>query len=371
MESPKSPSVERRGIKALILVGGFGTRLRPLTIYTPKPLVEFCNKATLFHQIEALAEVGVVEVILAVSFGPEKMKEALAEAEKRYGVKISISLETYPLGTAGPLALARDRLMGDYPFFVLNSDITCLFPFKDLLAFHKAHGREGTIMVTRVEEPSRYGVVLAREDGQIEKFVEKPQVYVGNRINAGIYIFNPSILDRIQVKPTSIEKEIFPKMAAAGELYAMDLHGFWMDVGQHEDFLRGTALHLKHMLETTPEKLASGPDIIPPVLIDPTARIGQRCVIGPNVVIGKGCVIEDGVRLSDTTLLPRSRVQSYSWISRSIVSWDCIIGRWVRMENMTVLGESVKIADELYLNGAKILPHKDLAVSIFTPDTVM
>ena len=145
---------------------------------------------------------------------------------------------------AGPLALAREMLSDGDPFFVLNSDVICEFPMVDLLDFHRAHGKEGTIMVTKVAEPSKYGVVLSKENGEITQFVEKPQVFVGNRINAGIYIFNKEILNRIQLRPTSIEKEIFPKMAADGNLFAMDLKGFWMDVGQPKDYLTGMCLYL-------------------------------------------------------------------------------------------------------------------------------
>ena len=274
-------------MKALILVGGFGTRLRPLTLTVPKPIVEFCNKAMILHQIEALVKAGVTEVVLAVNYRPELMSAKLKKYEEVYGIKITYSQEETPLGTAGPLALAREILEGDKgePFFVLNSDITCEYPLKELLAFHKAHGKEGTIMVTKVEEPSKYGVVVSKPTGEIERFVEKPQVFVGNKINAGIYIFNPSILNRIEVisspspqtycpnqqpfqlQPTSIETEIFPEMAKKGELYAMELPGFWMDVGQPPDFLKGMCLYLANLKAKNPQQLSTGKGFISPVLV--------------------------------------------------------------------------------------------------------
>lgn len=191
------------------------------------------------------------EVVLAINYKPELMANYLRKYESevpqssavfacklfdcvslslslspaQLGIKITYSQETQPMGTgkhhapsvgvsckltlcargldpAGPLALAREVLEEDgEPFFVLNSDITCEYPLADLLAFHKDHGKEGTIMVTKVEEPSKYGVVVLKEGGQIDKFVEKPKIYVGNKINAGIYIFNASILNRIEVRP--------------------------------------------------------------------------------------------------------------------------------------------------------------------------
>jgi mannose-1-phosphate guanylyltransferase len=359
-------------MKALILVGGFGTRLRPLTLSVPKPLVEFANKAMILHQIEALVKVGVKEVVLAINYKPELMANYLKKYESELGIKISYSQETQPLGTAGPLALAREVLEEDgEPFFVLNSDITCEYPLADLLAFHKNHGKEGTIMVTKVEEPSKYGVVVLKEGGQIDKFVEKPKVYVGNKINAGIYVFNPSILNRIELRPTSIEKEVFPDMAQEGHLYAMELPGFWMDVGQPPDYLMGMALYLNSLKTRDPKKLRTGEGFVGPVMVDPSAKIGENCLIGPNVIIGPGCVIEDGVRLRDTTVLEGAVVRSNAWISQSIIGWQSSVGRWVRMENVSVLGQDVHIGDELYVNGGRILPHKAISASIPEPDIIM
>lgn len=189
-------------MKALILVGCYGTRLRPLTFSKPKPLVEFANKHMIIHQIEALVRVGVTEVVLAVNYQPEAMLDAMKKVQDELNVKITFSIEDEPLDTAGPLGLAREILTagGNDMFFVLNSDVMCEFPFQALLEFHKAHGKQGTIMTTPVEDPSRFGVVVTKENSsEIQKFVEKPSVFVGDQINSGIYIFNCSILDRIRV----------------------------------------------------------------------------------------------------------------------------------------------------------------------------
>lgn len=141
------------------------------------------------------------DIVLAVNYRPEMMVSAMKEYEQKLGITVTFSVESEPLGTAGPLALARDILTKDNdPFFVLNSDIVCEFPFKDMLAFHKKHGKEGTILVTKVDEPSKYGVVVCKVgDSTIDRFVEKPSEFVSNRINAGIYIFKPEILKRIKV----------------------------------------------------------------------------------------------------------------------------------------------------------------------------
>lgn len=360
-------------MKALILVGGYGTRLRPLTLSRPKPLVEFANKPMLLHQIEALVEAGVTQVVLAVSYHAEILEQEMDVEAKRLGITISFSHETEPLGTAGPLALAKEILASnDEPFFVLNSDVICDFPFREMVNYHKSHGGEGTIVVTKVDEPSKYGVVIYdQKSGKIERFVEKPQEFVSNKINAGMYIFSPKILDRIEVKPTSIEKEVFPFMATDGELHCMELKGFWMDVGQPKDFLTGMCLYLTSRREKAPQDLAKGDSIVGNVIVHPSAKIGVNCRIGPNVTIGPDVVIDDGVCIKRCTILKGAHVKSHSWLESCIIGWRCSVGRWVRMENVSVLGEDVIVKDEIYVNGGKVLPHKSISNSVPEPQIIM
>lgn len=360
------------GKRALILVGGYGTRLRPLTLSRPKPLVEFANKPILLHQIEALVEAGVTEVILAVSYRADQMEQELANEAAKLGIKLIFSHELEPLGTAGPIALAKEHLLKTTrPFFVLNSDIICNFPFKDLAKFHENHGKEGTIVVTKVEEPSKYGVVVFDKKNCVESFVEKPQEFISNKINAGIYILNPSILKRIEIRPTSIEKEIFPQMAADKQLYAFELQNFWMDIGQPKDFLTGMCLYLKYLRSVEPNKLSKGPSIVGNVMIDSTAKIGNNCKIGPNVTIGPGVIIEDGVCIKRCTILRDVVIHSNSWLESCIIGWKCSIGKWVRLEGITVLGEDVMVMDETYINGGQVLPHKNISSSVREPQIIM
>lgn len=297
--------------------------------------------------------------------------------EKQFGVNITFSIETEPLDTAGPLKLAENVLRKDEePFFVLNSDVICDFPFADLAAFHKSHGKEGTIVVTKVEEPSKYGVVVHKPGHEtlIDRFVEKPVQFVGNRINAGMYILNTSVLDRIELRPTSIEKEVFPAMVNDSSLHSFDLEGFWMDVGQPKDFLTGTCLYLSSLTKRGSKLLT------PPtepylhggnVLIDPTAKIGENCRIGPNVSIGPGVVVGDGVRLQRCVLLKGSKVKDHAWVKSAIVGWNSTVGKWARLENVTVLGDDVTIGDEIYVNGGSVLPHKSIKANVDVPAIIM
>ncbi|GJC89724.1 mannose-1-phosphate guanyltransferase [Colletotrichum liriopes] len=350
-------------MKAIILVGGFGTRLRPLitladfaldaqTLTLPKPLVEFANKPMIEHQIEALAAAGVTDVVLAVNYRPEVMEKHLAELAENI--------------------LAKD----DTPFFVLNSDVICDFPFKELAQFHKNHGDEGTIVVTKVEEPSKYGVVVHKPGHatKIDRFVEKPVEFVGNRINAGMYILNTSVLKRIELRPTSIEKETFPAIVRDGQLHSFDLQGFWMDVGQPKDFLTGTCLYLTSLTKQGSKELASPSEPYVHggnVLIDPSAKIGKHCKIGPNVTIGPNVVVGDGCRLQRCVLLPGSKVKDHAWVKSTIVGWNSTVGKWARLENVTVLGDDVTIGDEIYVNGGSILPHKSIKANVDIPAIIM
>jgi len=364
-------SAHASSMKALILVGGYGTRLRPLTFSVPKPLVPFANLPIISHQIEAAVKVGVKKIILAVNVQPEAMLKFLKEAEKKYGIEIVCSQEDVPMGTAGPLALARKHLDFDQePFFMFNSDVICDFPLQEMLAFHRAHGGEGTIMVTEVQDPSKYGVVLSAQDGQIQQFIEKPQTFVSNKINAGIYLFNVAILDRIELKPTSIERDIFPRIAADKKLYSMVLKGYWMDIGQPKDYLTGQVLHLAYVRKTQEKLLSTGAHIVGNVLIDPTAQIGEGCTIGPDVVIGPGVVVEAGARVKRSTLLDRSRVKAHALVSSSIVGWASVIGSHARVTEST-LGEDVSIANEICVNDVQVCPHKGVGDNVYSAKIIM
>lgn len=187
------------------------------------------------------------------------MEKELKKYEAEYGIKLTYSLEDEPMGTAGPIRLAKEKILADNEeglFFVFNSDVICDFPIKEMVAYHKSHGGEGTLMLTQVEDPSKYGVIISKENGQIESFVEKPEKFVSDKINAGLYLFNTSMIDRIPLRPCSIEREIFPIMAKEGVIFSKVLEGFWMDIGQPKDFIKGTELYLKFLEERKDERLA-------------------------------------------------------------------------------------------------------------------
>ncbi|KAF8822754.1 GDP-D-mannose pyrophosphorylase [Cardiosporidium cionae] len=370
-------------MKALILVGGYGTRLRPLTLSVPKPLVHFCNTSIVEHQVAALSKVGVKHVILAVAYKPEELTEALNDMEKKFGVRITCSQEIEPLGTGGPICLAEKFLLEEDDtsdsFFMLNSDVICDFPLFDMLQLHKSSNAEGTILITQVEDPSKFGVVVHDSAGKVLRFVEKPEVFVGNFINAGIYILRKSVTKRVSLRKTSIETEIFPAIVQDGGLYCMKLNGYWADIGKPRDFLNGMDKFLSRTRERLDNgekgemipNLASGPEFIGHVIVAESAKIGSGCSIGPNVTIDKDCVIGPGCRIKDTAIMAGVHIESYSFISNSIIGWNSRVGKWVRVDGLSVLGEDVEIIDQCYLNGVLILPHKTIRESIETSGSII
>jgi len=357
---------------------------RPLTLSKPKPLIEFANKPQLLRLVELLKRAGVTEVVLAINYRPEIMQDFL-EQNQDSGLKITLSQEREPLGTAGPLALAKELLDDGEPFFVMNCDVACEMNLRALLDFHRAHGKVGTILATRVDEPAKYGksVVVAHDTGLIDRFVEHGRTFAGNLINAGVYIFSPSIFERLSLRPTSMEKEVLPSLAAEEQLYCKTLDpldGFWMNIKKPPDFLQGTSLYLRYLRRHQHTELAAPPapgertaawTCDGNVILDPSASIGAGSKLGPDVVVGAGCVVEEGVRLSRCILLEGARVCAHAVVLDSILGWRSTVGSWTRVEGVSVLGEDVHIGPELCVNGALILPHKEITESVAEPKIIM
>ena len=211
------------------------------------------------------------------------------------------------------------------------------------MEFHKKHGKEGTIIVTKVKDPTRYGVVVHDSEGLIDRFVEKPKEFVGDEINAGLYIFKTSMIKRIEARPTSIERETFPQMAADKELYCMCLPGYWMDIGQPKDFVGGTQLYLKAQEEKKSDLLAKGDNIKGNVIVHPTAKIHPDAEIGPNVVIGADCVIGPATRIHNSTIMKKTKVGKGCLIKDSIIGAACTLGNWIRVTQFQPHQETIQL----------------------------
>uniref|UniRef100_A0A3B0N9C7 mannose-1-phosphate guanylyltransferase n=1 Tax=Theileria annulata TaxID=5874 RepID=A0A3B0N9C7_THEAN len=388
-------------MKSVILAGGYGTRIRPLTLSVPKPLVDFCNRPVIEHQIQACKNAGFDHVIIAVT-EHHNITEPIKNLAEKYSIRIDFSTESTPLGTAGPLRLAKDLICSDDDsdeFVVFNSDIICNYPLKELLESHRKKSAKVTIMVTTVENSSEFGVILHDENGLIKSFLEKPKNATSNTINAGVYVLSKEVLDHIPLKNYSIEKQFFPKYLKYNSSYIYKLNGFWSDIGKPTGYLNGQNLFLSHVqgseanscknnndlkdgdfsplisaensFETDSSYKSTETKFRHPVLIHPTGVIGNDCVIGPNVCIGPNVVIGDGCRILNSTLFKEVKVESYCYIADSIIGWRSLIKQWCRIEGLSVFGENVIVDESLYIRGCIVLPHKTINSSVYEDGRVI
>jgi mannose-1-phosphate guanylyltransferase len=302
-------------VQAIVLVGGEGTRLRPLTSTVPKPALTLVDRPFLAYMIEWLARHGVEEVVLACGFLPDVLREALGEGE-RSGARIRYVSEPERLGTAGAIRYAADELgdeLGER-FLALNGDVLTDLDLGALLAAHEEHGARATLGLHPVEDSAAYGLVSRDADGAVLDFVEKTGEPVPGEINAGMYALERSVLDLIPPgRKMSIERDVFPRLAGEG-LCATLLEGYWMDIGTPERYLQATWDILEGGVES--EVKATGPGMY----VDPAAEIADSAVLGPRAVLGPGCRLESGAEVRESVLLEGGVAEMGASISRSILA---------------------------------------------------
>lgn len=340
-------------LAALVLVGGYGTRMRPFAFTRSKSLIEFCNKPMVEYLIEALINIGCKKIVLALSTIQPDLSEYIEKYNKKSGGKCTIipSVEKVPMGTAGPIVLAKEYLDG-HRFFMVNSDIICNYKFDKFLSFHMNHDSEGSILGWMVEDGSRFGVIDHVESGLILQFREKPETdNVNCLINGGIYILEPDVIKRVPNEPCSIERYVFPIMAADKQLYVMKHEGFWMDIGTPSSFIEGTKIYLDSM------KMVN--------LIDGSVKYNKSSVkFGKNVVIGPNCVIGDGCQLNNCIVLSGTTIGDNCKLDTCIVGWGCVIHNNCSILEMSMLGEKVVVEKDVDLKNFIICPHRSVNQSL-------
>ena len=308
-------------MQAIVLVGGEGTRLRPLTETTPKPALTLVDRPFLAYMIEWLAGHGVTEVVLACGFLPGVLREALAGEEERAGTKIRYVVEPEPLGTAGAIRFAADELgdeLGER-FFALNGDVLTDLDLGALRHAHGEGGRAATIGLHPVEDSAVFGLVQRGEDDAVLEFLEKTGERCPGEVNAGMYLLERSVLDLIPAgEKVSIERDVFPRLVGEG-LHGLLLDGYWMDIGTPERYLQASWDILEGRVGTQVE-----PDE-PGLLIDPGAevtgaKVGPRAVVGPDCRVGAGAEVTDSVLLAGSTVGPGARVVGSILAPRAEVS---------------------------------------------------
>lgn len=305
-------------MKALLLVGGKATRLRPLSLTRPKCLFPLAGKPIIDHILEGLSEAGVTEAILAVNNLADMIEEYLG-AEK-YGVKLSYNLEKEPLGTGGPIKLAENHLQED-SFLVLNGDILSFIDYRELMNRHREENCIASITLKQVEDPSRYGVVRFGENDRILEFIEKPERDApSNWINAGCYTLNPEIFDYIPPnRKVSIEREVYPGLATQKQLYGYRYTGKWIDIGVPADYLRADKMLSDKPTVGKDTVIGKNAKVTDSIIWDHTS-VGINTVI-ENTVIGSNCIIGSNVKIKDSVLADNVRVDDLLIISKGTIIW--------------------------------------------------
>lgn len=372
-------------VKAIILSGGFGTRLRPLTCARPKSLFPIVNTPLMETQIVNLARAGITEVILAINYMKEVVQAYFGDGSK-FGIKVTYSEEIEPLGTAGAVKNAERYIDGD-TFFVLNGDIVSTIDYAEIIQFHQIHAADLTLAGYFVDDPSRYGVMHIDEENRVLEFIEKPK-HVKKKditqlpINAGVSLFEPSVLDLIPPgQKVSMEREIYPQLVEGGRVFCMPFSGIWLDVGLPADFMQANKLLLDYTnLENQNQPVISddchlGENVVieRPVAIDAGATIGSNCQIGPFVSIGKNAKIGDGVHISNAVLMDNVRIGSYSSIKEVILGTGVNVGQWVKMEGsnsgLVILADHVFVQSNITLlawgTNVSRCPWEEIKESIF------
>jgi len=357
-------------LKALILAGGFGTRLRPISCTRPKVLFPIVNKPLLQWTFERLAKNNVAEAIMAVNCQTEA--HIKQHRIPKCGLRIKYSRDPLrkPLGTGGAIK-KTERLIGhDSSFLVLNGDIFADLNYAEILKRHKEGKAVATIALHKVEDPSRYGVAELGEDNRIKRFIEKPprETAPTNLINAGVYVLSSKIFDYLPCgRAVSVEREIFPKLAEEGTLYGYVFEGFWMDMGKPEEYIEINKTLLDSLTNLQKIKARYKVEVKNPVALDKGVSIGEKSVIGPYTILGRDVIVENNVHIRDSVIFPKAVIRESSSISGAIIGEGAIIGRKVKIERGCILGDHARIKDNVSLaDGVSVCPAKEISESVLT-----
>jgi mannose-1-phosphate guanylyltransferase len=321
-------------MQAIVLVGGEGTRLRPLTNDVPKPALTLVDRPFLAYFVEWLGRHGVTEAMLACGFKPDVLRAALG-GEEHGGVRLRYAVEPERRGTAGAIRFAAEEWGDelDERFLALNGDVLCDLDLSALAAVHGERRAQATIALHAVEDAAAYGLVRSGPEGEVSEFLEKTGEPAPGEVNAGAYVLERSVLDLIPPgEEVSIEREVFPRLVGAG-LHGLLLDGYWMDIGTRERYLRASWDVLECRVETAVRPTAPGLFIGAGAAIDAGAKVGPRAVIGPRCRIGAGaevresvlldgCEVAAGARVSGSILAPGVAVAGDAGLVDTIVGRD-------------------------------------------------
>src|SRR5436309_2831245 len=363
-------------MKAVVMAGGEGTRLRPLTSNQPKPMVPIVGKPCMEHILELLRTHGFEDVIVTVAFLPQAIRSYFGNGDS-LGLSIEYSVEESPLGTAGSVRLASGKL--DEPFLVISGDALCDVDLSALMRIHREREAAVTIGLKSVDNPLEFGIVVTDEDGRIERFLEKPswgQVF-SDTINTGIYVLEPEVLRHIpDDRPHDFSKELFPLLLEMGRpLYGHIFDGYWQDIGNLDQFRQANfdALDERVRLNIGGIRirgniwLGDGVDLDDLEQIEGPAYLGNYCRVAPDASVGPYSVLSTSVTVRERARTSRSIIDASTYIGRSTVVEGAIVGRacdlrsHVRVHDGAAIGDEVSIGSEsVIMPGVRIYPYKEV-----------
>lgn len=339
-------------MQAVVLVGGAGTRLRPLTDTRPKPMLRLVDRPFVAHQLDLLRRHGVTDVVFSCGYRPDVLREHFGDGAAA-GVRLRYVVDPEPLGTAGAIRNA-EGLLADAPFLVLNGDILTDLDLAAVAEAHRRTGAAGTVVLTPVEDPSAFGLVRLLPGGAVEAFVEKPapqDLRPGEpfRINAGTYLLEPSVLARIPAgRACSIEREIFPALAADGVLHGFPSDAYWRDIGTPASYLAANQDVLTGAIRT--ESPTGDAYLGPGAAAHPSARVGALTAVGP------GARIDAGARVEGSVLGGDARIGEGALVRGAIVGEGVDVGARATVEPGAVIGDRAAIGPGARVDGTRPVP---------------
>ncbi|MBI5629852.1 MAG: NDP-sugar synthase [Elusimicrobia bacterium] len=330
-------------MQAVILIGGMGTRLRPLTCDTPKPLLPVLNRPFLHYQFEILKAHGIKDILLCTSYQAKAFEKILGNG-RSLGVRLRYLEEKHPLGTGGALRNAVPLLRKDSTVLALNGDVLNTLDITKLLKQHRKTRAKLTIALTRVKDPTAYGLVIMDQAGRIRKFLEKPSwdEIESNTVNAGAYLFDPAILDAVPPNTHySLERSLFPMLLQNGSpLYGFVTNGYWIDIGTIDKYLQA---HLDILGGATPFRARGAKG---QVLLGRGTSVGDFVRFEGHVCVGNGCRVGKGAWLQDCVVLEGTVIGDGARLER------CVVGARCRIGTQAVLGQGTALA-----GGSELKPY--------------
>ncbi len=365
-------------MKAIVLAGGFATRLRPLTFTKPKALLPILDKPLLDWILEGIRNAGIRDVIVSVRYLANQIKSRYGDGAD-YGLRILYAEEERPLGDAGPLKFVHEKYGLDETFIVIYGDVFSDIDLRKMIDYHRKKNAIATLALAEVYDPSRYGIASLDSEGRIINFVEKPsfEEAPSRLANAGVYIFEPEVVRFIPEKPRpKLAKDLIPILIKTGSVYGYIHRGVWSDIGIPQDYAKANFEALKKYFPKgfigQNTDIGSNVELIPPYYIGNNVKIDKNSVIGPMTILNNNVKLYEGVRIINSIVFSGTIIESYSYIRGAIIGERSYVGRWSRIEEGVVMGDEVIVSEGIYIAPkVTISPYKEVDHNIYTEGRVI